>query len=154
MMRRAVLSQLAMWCCGVSAVTACEGEQEPVPTSSCGPLVAEGSWVRDTRTGLLWEQYVDTRQRSQAEAAARCTSLGARLPTRKEVEALRLPRDGDPCQLPACAFRGARCGTIQCGSSVGATDLHWGVAMGSGALVGLAAKQPSGSLCVRSESAL
>lgn len=144
---------LAVSAAAVTALSGCDGEDTLEPKSACGPLEAEGSWVRDSRSGLYWEAYVDSRQLTQVEAAARCASLGARLPTRKEVEALRLPRDSDPCQLPACAFRGARCGTIQCGTGVGPTELHWGVAMGSGALVGIAADQPAGSLCVRQASA-
>ena len=128
----------------------CEDQESTAKVSPCDKLVAEGAWVRDLRSGLLWESFVQAAQLTHSQALSRCEAMGARLPTRKEVEALRTPQDNDACQLPACAFRGARCGTIQCGSSIGTSGQHWGVAMGGGGLVGIAAGEARGSLCVKS----
>jgi hypothetical protein len=128
----------------------CEEGDSGARRTPCDQLVAEGAWVRDLRSGLLWESFVQAAQLTHGEAQSRCQAMGARLPTRKEVEALRTPQAGDACQLPACAFRGARCGTIQCGSSIGISGQHWGVAMGGGGLVGIAAGEARGSVCVKS----
>lgn len=117
--------------------------------ASCPGWQFEGVWVRDLRTGLLWERYVELQGADHKAAQARCSERGARLPTRKEVEALRAPSAGDACQLPACAFRGARCAVIQCGSGIGTSTMHWGVAMGSGGLVSVGADEQQGVLCVR-----
>jgi len=73
------------------------------------------------------------------------------LPTRQELLDLRKPAvdAGDACQLPACPFRGDRCATLQCGSSVPGTDARWGVAFSGGSLVMVAAGQAEALVCVR-----
>jgi hypothetical protein len=50
---------------------------------------------------------------------------GARLPTRRELEALL---DGDGvCDLDACAFDGVRCETFLTGTTNGAAGVGWAV---------------------------
>ena len=86
---------------------------------------------------------------THAEAVAQCEAQSARLPTRQELAALRRPGTTDPCQLPACPFRGDRCATLQCGTAIGDTDTHWGIAFSGGGELVLAADQPESVLCVR-----
>lgn len=116
----------------------------------CAAFRIDGNLVIDERTGLAWDQLVVQSFLTHDEAAAACAGKGARLPTRAELLALRAPEDDDACQLPACAFRGPRCLTIQCGSLVPGSDAdHWGVAMSGGALVAVPAGQAEAMLCVR-----
>lgn len=127
---------------------------DPVPVAGdaipCPGWEAQGDLVVDPRTALAWDGFVVQSFFTHEQAAEACAAKGARLPTRAELLALRTPSDTDACLLPACAFRGARCLTIQCGSAIPGSDGdHWGVAMSGGALVAVPAGQAEAMLCVR-----
>lgn len=119
------------------------------PEAVCEGFQAVGDRVEDRSTGLVWDRFVVLSLVTHAEAVAQCEAQGARLPTRQELAALRRPGRGDPCQLPACPFRGDRCATLQCGTAIGDTDTHWGIAFSGGAELVLRADQPEAVICVR-----
>lgn len=120
-----------------------------VPEASCENFVIQGELVQDTRTGLVWDRFVQQSFHTHDEASAICAQKGARLPTRAELLALRQQDADDACQLSSCGFYGARCLTIQCGSEISGTDSHWGVAMAGGSLVQVPQGQAEALLCVR-----
>lgn len=115
----------------------------------CENFVIQGEVVQDTRTGLVWDRFVQQSFHTHDEATAICAAKGARLPTRAELLELRQQEPDDACQLSSCGFYGARCLTIQCGSEIPGTDSHWGVAMSGGSLVAVPQGQAEALLCVR-----
>ncbi len=136
---------------------ACAVDSEPEFTSVDAPLqvpcagfeAASADEATDLRTGLRWETFLELSLLTHEQASERCAARGARLPTREEVLGLRSSDSPDGCQLPACPFRGDRCATVQCGSTVPGTNDHWGVSFTGGALVMVPAGQPEVSVCVR-----
>jgi hypothetical protein len=144
----------------VLALPACK-DLEPLPPDDATPTVqltaeatcegfeAIGDSVRDRSTGLVWDRHVALTTTSYDEARMSCEAKGARLPTRQELAALRRPGSGDPCQLPACPFRGDRCATLACGTPVAGTDGHWGIAFSGGGEILLGVNEAEAVLCVR-----
>lgn len=146
--RRATLVALAL-----GLVLACDNSElpeapQPATLQTCeGFAVETADEATDLRTGLRWDTFAELTFLTNEEATARCASRGKRLPTKDELLALRKDAT-DPCQLPACPFRGDRCATIQCGSAIAGADAHWGVAFLGGALVNVPNGQPEVALCV------
>jgi hypothetical protein len=80
---------------GASAWTRCVRGGAPLPNNWSDPppaglFVVQGSYVQDTRTGLLWERDVTAPADTYGNAVNRCTALGTgfRVPTERESHTL------------------------------------------------------------------
>ena len=138
---------LAFGCGDDTTLDPPDGGALPATASCEGYRLVGAEEAVDLATGLRWDTFAELSLLTHEEATARCQARGKRLPTREELLAMRREA-ADPCQLPACPFRGDRCATIQCGSPIPGTDAHWGVAFVGGALVSVPAGQPEVALCV------
>lgn len=85
--------------------------------------------VLDSTTGTEWARWSEPeRYATSADGEARCAEQGARLPTRRELEALLEGDGGDGvCPLDACAFDGVRCETFLTGTTNAAAGVGWAV---------------------------
>lgn len=151
------MSRWTAWLVVGCLLSACEDDDEtapvvgppPIAEPACEGFELHGETARDVRTGLEWDRTVELSFSTAESADAVCAARGARLPTRQELLDLRAPSADDACQLPSCPFRGDRCATLQCGSSVPGTDARWGIAFSGGALVMVPAGQAEALVCVR-----
>ncbi len=121
---------LALWACPPPQPVADAGAPDAGPTASCDRerYLDRPDGVLDTRTGALWFRWSEPERYTPDEGAARCESLGGRLPTRAEFEALLGGLTGDGlCTLDPCAFEGVRCETFLTGSLNRATEGSWAI---------------------------
>ena len=112
-------------------VTPDAGVDEPDAGTTCDTtrFTDTSFGVLDSTTDTEWARWSEPgRYATSAEGEARCAEQGARLPTRRELEALLQGEGGDGvCPLDACAFDGVRCETFLTGTPNAAAGVGWAV---------------------------
>lgn len=124
---------VALTACPPAVVTPDASVEEPdagvQPSCESTRFTDTSFGVLDTTTGTEWARWSEPgRYATSAEGETKCAEQGARLPTRRELEALLDGDGGDGvCPLDACAFDGVRCETFLTGTPNAAAGVGWAV---------------------------
>jgi hypothetical protein len=99
-------------CSGVHDNVRCVRGSRCYPKARFSAL--DGGTVRDTLTGLVWQQQVSTTKMTWSSAQSYCSSLGSgfRLPTLKELDSLMNPTAPSGPSLDKTAFPSASAGQL------------------------------------------